>query len=500
MIFSRTAGSSGAQALGRPPRSATPRVSGSVPFLAALAASILAWFLTNDWIAAAALWVLWAAWHWLPTDEGPPVLPLAFSYQWMQVTAGVYYFGLTGRRLPAMDFSDYRPMVLVGLGCLVALLLGLKLGMATARWWPPDRAPRPVEAFSRRTLVGLYLLSLAVTGPVQAVAWEVPELTQAILALTYFRFALLFMLFWWLAHRRRLWRWIVVLLLVEVAFGFTGYYAGFREPLMMAAVASCGVFDARRLRHWLVLGILLVTMFVTGLMWLSIRTGYRHDFESEVFAGSRMARAERLVDLSSAWVRSDPGEFMNDLDFFVERLWAVYYPALAMARVPSVVPHEDGALLRRAAEDTFLPRLLFPDKGVSPSDSELVIRFAGVWVAGAEQNTSIAFGYAAESYVDFGIPLMFVPIVLWGVVLGAAYPALLRLIRHRELALAVVTVIFWLSLYLFERSWTKTFGTFATLTVYLGGATLLADRILLRLRGRMHQRASPRAARRSAAG
>ena len=55
---------------------------------------------------------------------------------------------------------------------------------------------------------------------------------------------------------------------------------------MMAAVALMGVFDARRLRHWFVLGLLLVTMFVTGLMWLSIRAGYRQEFEDEVFAES----------------------------------------------------------------------------------------------------------------------------------------------------------------------------------------------------------------------
>jgi hypothetical protein len=216
-------------------------------------------------------------------------------------------------------------------------------------------------------------------------------------------------------------------------------------------------------------------------MWLGIRTGYRQDFESEVFAASRLARAERLVDLSSTWVTSDARELGNDLDAFVERLWSIYYPALAVSRVPDVLPHEDGALLWRAVTDTFFPRLLFPDKGVLPSDSDLVIRYAGVWVAGPEQNTSIAFGYAAESYIDFGVPLMFLPVFLWGAILGAAYRALLRLIRHRELAIAVVTVIFWLSIYLFERAWAKNFGTFATLVVYLGGATLLVDRVLLRL-------------------
>jgi hypothetical protein len=50
------------------------------------------------------------------------------------------------------------------------------------------------------------------------------------------------------------------------------------------------------------------------------------------------------------------------------------------------------------------PRVLFPDKGILASDSEFVRKYTGIPVAGADQNTSIAFGYAAESYIDFGIP------------------------------------------------------------------------------------------------
>ncbi len=62
--------------------------------------------------------------------------------------------------------------------------------------------------------------------------------------------------------------------------------------------------------------------------------------------------------------------------------------------------------------------------------------------------------------------------------MGMAYHGLLRLIRLRELAIASVTVIFWLSLYLFERSWANMLGLSLTLIVYLGGVTFLVDRLL----------------------
>src|SRR5262249_62266266 len=96
----------------------------------------------------------------------------------------------------------------------------------------------------------------AVTGPARARAWEARGLPQAILALTSFRVAVLFMMFWQLIRLPAGWCGIVLLLAVEVAFGFTGYFAGFREPLMMAAVALVSIFDSRRGKHWLVLWVL----------------------------------------------------------------------------------------------------------------------------------------------------------------------------------------------------------------------------------------------------
>jgi hypothetical protein len=296
--------------------------------------------------------------------------------------------------------------------------------------------------------------------------------------LTYIRFALLFLIFRRLSQPRIRLSWIALLLAGEIALGFTGYFAGFREPMMMAAMVLTGAFDRRRVTHWVVLGALGIAMLFTGVIWMGIRSEYRRDFEDQVFARSREARLDRISALSSKWLGHSPGEMLSDFDAFVDRLWAVYYPALALDRVPAVTPHEDGEILWAAVVHVLTPRLLFPDKPPVESDSEKVRRYTGMWVAGIEENTSIAFGYAAESYVDFGVPLMFLPVFAYGFLMGMAYHGLLRLIRHHELAIASVTVIFWLSLYLFERSWANMLGLSLTLIVYLGGVTFLVDRLL----------------------
>lgn len=163
-----------------------------------------------------------------------------------------------------------------------------------------------------------------------------------------------------------------------------------------------------------------------------------------------------------------------------------------------MLPHENGAILGAALRHLVTPRFFFPEKAVLTSDSEMVRKYSGLWVAGEEEGTSIAFGYAAESYVDFGLPWMFAPILVYGFVMGMAYASLLRFILHRELAVALVTVVFWLSLFLFERSWVKMLGLSLTLMLFLGGAIFVVDRVLLRSSAFRRDRPPLPAARRDA--
>lgn len=429
---------------------------------------------TGDWLAAVAVAVLVVACWLVRGAEGPPVLAFALGFQWVQVTIGLFYAPLLGRTLAAITASDYRPMVLIGLGCVLALAAGLHLGLRTTRAAASSRIETP--ALGPGIVLAAYAGLTATAGAVQQLAWAFPLFTQAILAVSYARLGLFYLLVRQLLHPRADLVRLGLLLAVEVVLGLTGFFANFREPLIIAGLALSERFDARRPGHWVAgAGVLAVTMAV-GLFWAGVRTEYRQDFYTvEAFAENRSMRLERMQVLAAQWLRSDRQELLWNLDYFVERLWAIYYPALAVARVPAVLPHTNGEILGGALRHIVTPRVFFPDKPVLPSDSEMVRTYSGVFVAGPEQDTSIAFGYAAEAYVDFGVPVMFVPVLLWGIFLGWAYQTLFRLIRHQDLAIPVVSVIFWLSLFLFERSWIKWIGSTGTLIIYLGGLAWLVD-------------------------
>ncbi|GMR23479.1 MAG: hypothetical protein BMS9Abin37_1912 [Acidobacteriota bacterium] len=456
--------------------------------LIVLGLAVAAAGVASDWIAGAGVVVLGLIWFLLSMDGEPPVLPLAVSFQWVQVTCGVYYLVFTGRELEAHYASDYRPMVLIGLGCVTALTVGLAIGLKASRAQWKSTGGDNSFTVSWRTLTIAYLTSTFTNAILYEIAWSAPGLTQGLIAIGFVRLGVLFLMFRRLVRHRLRWEWFLGLLFIELMLGFTGYFASFREPLMLAVLALLEVFRPRSPAHWLRIAFVACLIGVTGLTWIGIRTVYRSEIDAGELTDSRVERLGRVGELSSEWFGSDASAVVRDLDRLVERLWVIYYPALAVSRVPAVLPHENGAIMQAALQHIVTPRILFPDKGVVASDSEMVRKYSGVFVASTEEGTSIAFGYAAESYVDFGLPWMFVPSIVFGIVMGSAYRAVFRVIHHRELAVGLACVVFWLTLYLFERSWLKTLGLSGTLLIYIGGLVFVMDRMLLAHEAKMRAR------------
>jgi hypothetical protein len=67
-----------------------------------------------------------------------------------------------------------------------------------------------------------------------------------------------------------------------------------------------------------------------------------------------------------------------------------------------------------------MPRILFPSKATL-NESERTNKYTLARVAGEAEGTAVSLGYPAESYIDFGIPGMFVPIFLLGIFFGWTY-------------------------------------------------------------------------------
>src|SRR5258708_20364562 len=88
-------------------------------------ASVLVGALTDQWLMASSLPVLWAIWRFLRLEGGPPVLAFALTYHWSQNVIGLFYYWITGRRPLGMEAELYSQMVILSLICVSLLAPGI---------------------------------------------------------------------------------------------------------------------------------------------------------------------------------------------------------------------------------------------------------------------------------------------------------------------------------------------------------------------------------------
>ena len=451
-----------------------------VPFWAAAFVGILSAAATGFWVTLPAVLLLWAAWRYLQTEEGPPVFALAFTHHWIQITLGLFYFPLCNRPILRFGNDDPTPVTWLALIGSAVLLLGLVAGLRVAKPADPYYRNRPQYFFRESVAIGLFLLFVATSSMLNEIAFEYPSILQIALAFGSVRLAFLYLLLRRYVAAKRWWAFLGFAF-VELMVGFSGFFASFREGFVVMFLALLELFDRRRRFHWILLGATGVAAIGAGLLWTAVKGKLRQEVSVGTEKEGRLTRLMRLMEVTGESLDSFGENFMTNADKIVDRQWPVHIPHLVLQRVPSAKPHTDGSFVFGAITHVIQPRLMFPDKPDLMSDSAKVREYAGIWVAGAESNTSIAFGYFAESYIDFGIPVMYVPVFLFGLFAGVSYRMICRILYHRELAVAVTTVVFWSSLYLFERSWDRILGIGLTLMIVITLTLVVAERLFGRI-------------------
>jgi hypothetical protein len=457
--------------------------------LGAIGLIVVFGLLADDWIASVGLLVLFVGWKYLGREPGPPIVAAAFSLQWLQVMAAIMYFAIFGRQVWEMRAGGYQQMMLLGLAAIVTLFTGFYLAAGFGRFKRWREPPPRFIPWSTNRIAIFYLATVAGSGVLQDLAWSSPGITQPLLVLSRIRYVLLFFLVTRLIRLKMPWPWIAGILGTELTLGFSGFFAEFREPLVVVSIAVIGSMDRKRPKTWAIVGGLAVLAIFSAIVWTAIKPIVRRDYVAAVSRTERLGAA--LTVAGETFTIGGP-EWKWQSDSMVSRMWAIYYPSLALNRVPSVVPHENGKILWGAVQNVLTPRLFFPGKAALPSQSEEVRKYSGIWVASRETNTSYAFGFVGESYVDFGIPLMFVPILGWGLLLGYGYRWLRRNIQFDELRTGVLVVMCWATLTPYESSWVMMIGPAVTIMAILGVGAVLVDRFFRRTTKRQSQVAPQR--------
>lgn len=387
---------------------------------------------------------------WRPGET--PILLFAIGFQWLQVSAIVFHSTLLGVPVetlsPAPRAAD---AVLLGLAALLAVSLGIRTGLRRLPvvgpylTWPGD------AVISIRRLTGLYLVLAVFAWALPTMMWRVLPVAQILLALAELRWVLFFAL-GQLTLRRRRARWLFfAAFLLEVAAG-VGFFSGFKTPIFVALLA---LLTARPHLTWrnAALGIASAgAVLYLMLAWTAIKGDYREYLNS----GSRqqlvlVSRSDRLATFANSMRAVGLQELGASVDPLLSRLAYVEFLARVLDYVPAHRPHAHGDLWLKSLAHVATPRVLFPDKAVLPSSSELTMEYTGLQLASGRQGTSISMGYVAESYIDFGFYGIWVPLLLLGIGWGYMYRHCLRHAGRGAIGYGFATTLL-LNAYQFEMS------------------------------------------------
>lgn len=358
-----------------------------------------------------------------------------------------------GRYAGGEEFESAAQLSLLGVFCFAG---GAALA---ARWVAPARqTPQwsELRALLPKRLVFVWLV-LSLSLVTVSTLLQGSGILQIVQPLLYIYLGAILLLFQYVLFTQQQWIWAWFALGTEIVMGFLGYFGGFKTVIFLFVLASVTFADRRR-KVWAQVAAMLLLAVGLGNFWQAIKSDYRRFVgggeEGQVV---NVSLSERLGYLQNALDAMSWETYRETMDSTLERIGYITYFGHCLRNVPAGVPHSDGRLWREAVAHVFMPRILFPNKQEF-NDSDRTNEFTGVSVADVTQGTSIGIGYVGESYVDFGVPGMFVPIFMFGVAVGAGYGLLVRLAPNPLIGAAFGTAMLMRSGFLLESSNAKMLG------------------------------------------
>jgi hypothetical protein len=300
----------------------------------------------------------------------------------------------------------------------------------------------------------------------------------------------IFVLSYWCLATRRGYAVLAAVLTFEILIGITGFFADFKEPILVFCLAAICARPKVKAPDLAVIGAAAALLLSVAVFWTSVKGDYR-EFVNEGSGAQvvRVSLSDRLGHLGEAAQRFDGGEFSVGFEQLLRRHSYIDFLANTMHHVPATIPHENGKQLGASLLHIATPRIFFPNKPPTPFDSDVTAKYTGL-PTNRNIGTSISIGYLGELYIDFGVPGALVSMLGLGYVAGLAYRSLAAVGKASILFTYGLAVTFAMRLATFETALIKVLG--GTVTAYI--AALLIKRYVLPplLKGLAPRRARPR--------
>jgi hypothetical protein len=335
--------------------------------------------------------------------RAPAVILLNLGLFWASIYCSLLSLYLAGRSQEIT--SDETRAIAYSLVALLALALGFRMGYREPVLWAVEGGARSRLRIGK--VFCAYLVAEALNTLLTGVAFQIPSLTQPILAVTVLKLLALYILCSECLVQRRARALIVAALAIELTTGATNFIASYQPSFVVVLAAILDSAGGRfSLSKLFAAGIVLTAFFGASVFWTAIKPEYR-----TWMATTDSALTEGIFN-RLAWMS---GRFEKEIDFnaatikLAERIGYTQLYSLAMPRLDAN-NFQHSPYWVDAVESVLMPRALFPGKPIE-DDTRVTTEMTGVNFSSA---TSVSIGYVAEAQADFGIPGMFGEIIMIG--------------------------------------------------------------------------------------
>jgi hypothetical protein len=357
----------------------------------------------------------------------PKLIFFGVFLSWLSITIKIFYADFTGIRYESLSSSvNIVETTYVSLIGFCAFCLGLWLAIKNLKLTDEkmkELFDSPVN-FNRLLIVYCVVALLNIT--LKSFVFFFPGLSQLFSGLLQMKLGFLFLIIFYAFRTRKNLLLVFFIIVLEVVLSLFSFFSSFKD-IIITAIVIIALFPNKLTPRESLIAIVLSLGFLYSIfLWQSVKGDYRKFLNagerSQAVTVSQEDALKKLQDLSENSGKSNKTDVIYQT---IDRISYIEFFSQATENVPQKIPYENGRLWKENILHVLQPRILFPNKGAI-DDSKMVNKYATRKVATAKMGASFSLGFMAESYIDFGPYLMFVPIFFVGWLLGFIYKTIIK--------------------------------------------------------------------------
>ena len=362
---------------------------------------------------------------WRPYE--PKVIFFGVFQAWLSITIKIFYSDLMLLNYESLSVSNnIIQTTYVSLTGFCVFCLGIHLAVRNLRLTNYGLNHLFNSPVNFRRILIVYSIVAFLNFTLKAFVFLIPGLAQLFSGLLQMKLGFLTLLLFYSFRDRKNLILVLLVILLEVILSLFSFFSSFKDIIITAAVII-SLFPARLSPRETVLAFLLAAGFMYSMfVWQSIKGDYRKFLNggerSQAIVVGQEDALRKIQELSENTANSGSKDVLYET---IDRISYIEFFSQATENVPLKIPYENGRLWGANILHVLQPRILFPNKEAI-DDSKMVNKYATRKVAGAKQGASFSLGFMAESYIDFGPYLMFIPVFIVGWLMGFIYKMIIR--------------------------------------------------------------------------